>query len=247
VVLANGTVRSFGNAPPLPSAGLVATAFSLVGEIVTVDPGHNGGNRNDPAYINRLVWNGREFEACDTTGTETAAGYTEAAFNFDVGTRLATILRSFGASVVMTRTNNTGVGPCINVRAAIGNSAGSDADIFIHADGGPPGGRGFTVLLPVADGPNDAVIGSSLQLGLDVRAEFRPGTGEPVSNYDGVAGLQPRADLAGLNLTTVPKILIESANMINPTDAALTENPAWRQLAASSLERGLSLFLTGGA
>jgi N-acetylmuramoyl-L-alanine amidase len=247
VVLANGTVRSFGDATPLPSVGLVASAFSLVGEIITVDPGHNGDNRYDASYINQPVWNGREYESCDTTGTETAAGYTEAAFNFDVGTRLATILRSFGASVVMTRTTNTGVGPCVNVRAAIGNNAGSDADVFIHADGGPPGGRGFSVLLPVADGPNDGVIGSSLQLGLDVRAEFGPGTGEPVSDYYGVDGLQPRDDLAGLNLTTVPKILIESANMTNPTDAALTENPAWRQLAAGSLERGLSLFLTGGA
>jgi N-acetylmuramoyl-L-alanine amidase len=246
IVLANGQVRSFGDATNLPTVALVASAFSFVGEIITVDPGHNGGNAFDPAYINQPVWNGREYEACDTTGTATDAGYTEAAFNFDVASRLAAVLRSFGAAVVMTRANNTGVGPCVNVRAAIGNAAGSDADLFIHADGGPPGGRGYTVLLPIPDGPNDGVIGSSDLLGVDLRNEFGISTGEPISNYDGVNGLQPRADLAGLNLTTVPKVLIESANMRNATDASLVSNPTWRQEAANGLERGLSLFLLDG-
>ena len=46
-------------------------------------------------------------------------------------------------------------------------------------------------------------------------------TGMPVSTYDGADGLQPRNDLAGLNLTTVPKVLIETGNMRNATDAAL--------------------------
>ncbi len=48
--------------------------------IVGVDAGHNGGNFNDPSYIDQLVWNGREWEACNTTGTETDGGYTEAQF-----------------------------------------------------------------------------------------------------------------------------------------------------------------------
>ena len=46
-----------------------------------------------------------------------------------------------GATVVLTRTSNTGVGPCVTERAAIGNRARADAAISIHADGGPPGGR----------------------------------------------------------------------------------------------------------
>ncbi|MGH9057308.1 MAG: N-acetylmuramoyl-L-alanine amidase, partial [Acidimicrobiales bacterium] len=245
LVLGNGQVRAFGDAASVTTSPIPSSGYSLVGEVVTIDPGHNGGNGADLAYIHQQVWNGREYEDCDTTGTETDAGYTEAAFNFDVATRLAAVLRSLGATVVMTRSTNDGVGPCVDQRAFIGNNAGSDAVIDIHADGGPPGGRGVAVLEPVPDGPNDAVIGSSDSLAVDVRDAFVAGTGEPVSNYDGVDGLQPRDDLAGLNLTTVPKALIECANMRNASDAALVTDPGWRQGAAESLARGLSQFLIG--
>ena len=54
-----------------------------------------------------------------------------------------------------------------------------------------------------------------------MRDAFAAGTPMPVSTYDGVDGIQPRNDLAGLNLTTVPKVLIECGNMRNATDAAL--------------------------
>jgi N-acetylmuramoyl-L-alanine amidase len=213
--------------------------------VVAIDPGHDGGNGSDPGYINQLIWNGREDETCDTVGASTDAGYPEHAFNFDVATRLAAVLRSRGATVVLTRPNDTGVGPCVNVRAAIGNRAGADAFLDIHADGGPPGGRGVAVLEPVADGINNAVLGRSYQLAVDVRNSFVSGAGEPESNYDGVNGLQPRDDLAGLNLTTVPKVLIECANMRNATDATLISDPIWRQSAAEALTAGLSQYLIG--
>ena len=48
----------------------------------------------------------------------------------------------------MTRSDNSGWGPCINERAAIGNRADADAAISIHADGGPADGRGFHVIYP---------------------------------------------------------------------------------------------------
>jgi N-acetylmuramoyl-L-alanine amidase len=99
----------------------------LTGRVVAIDPGHNGENFTDTGYIDTTVFNGRQPEACDTTGTETDAGYTEAQFNFNVALDLTAILRSEGASVVLTRTSNTGVGPCITERAAIGNVAHADA------------------------------------------------------------------------------------------------------------------------
>jgi N-acetylmuramoyl-L-alanine amidase len=243
LVLGNGTIRAFGAAAAISTTPIPSDGFSLVGQVVTVDPGHNGGNGADPGYINQSVWNGRAWEACDTTGTATDAGYTEAAFNFDVATRLAILLRHDGATVVLTRPNNTDLGPCINQRAAIGNRARSDAAVSIHADGGPPGGSGFTVLEPIADGPNHAVIGSSQNLAIDIRNAFVEL--EAVSDYYGADGLQPRDDLGGLNLTTVPKVLVECANMRNAADASNVSNPAWRQSAAVELARGLSEFLIG--
>ena len=145
---------------------------------------------------------------------------------------------------MLTRTSNTGVGPCVTQRAAIGNSAHANAAISIHADGGPPTGRGFAILEPVPDGPNDNIIAPSDALGLDIRAAFLADTGEPVSTYDGINGLQPRDDLAGLNLSTVPKVLIECANMRNPTDAALLTTTGWQQTAARALAAGLTAYLT---
>ena len=80
-----------------------------------------------------------------------------------------------------------------------------------------------------------------------MRNDFVAGTGEPYSSYDGVNGLQPRNDLAGLNLTTVPKVLIECGNMRNATDAALLVTPAFQQQAAAAMAQAVTQFLTGSA
>jgi N-acetylmuramoyl-L-alanine amidase len=240
-------------APPiLPAAArggheqLAPTAAGILhGKVILVDPGHNGGNIDAAAVINKLIWNGRESETCDTTGTRTDAGYTEALFNWNVARYLTADLRAEGATVVLTRTSDTGVGPCVTERAAIGNAARANAAVSIHADGGPPGGRGFAILEPVADGINDAIIGPSAGLGADLRTAFATRTGEPVSTYDGVNGIQPRSDLAGINLSTVPKVFIECANMRNAVDAALVTSPRWQAQAARAIAAGLSAFLTG--
>jgi N-acetylmuramoyl-L-alanine amidase len=149
----------------------------------------------------------------------------------------------------MTRTNDTGVGPCVNVRAAIGNAAHADAAISIHADGGPMSGRGFDVIQPApvisSISNNTAIVPASAQLASDVRDHFAADTSESESDYAGADGIDERDNLGGLNLTTVPKVLIECANMQNPTDAALTESPAWRQQAAQGLADGITAFLEG--
>ena len=211
--------------------------------MVGIDPGHNGRNYADPTFINHLIWNGREREACDTTGTETDGGYTEARFNFNVASYLAADLRAKGATVVLTRKTNHGVGPCVDRRAQIINRAGAGVAIDIHADGGPPGGRGFTVLEPVADGPNDRVIGASRHFGLILLRRFEKVTGMPTSTYDGSGGISRRDDLAGLNLTTVPKVLIECGNMRNATDAARLVKPGFQRLAAGAIAGVIASYL----
>ena len=67
----------------------------------------------------------------------------------------------------------------------------------------------------------------------------------PPATYVGRDGLDVRTDLGGLNLSTVPKVFIESGNMHNATDAALLESPAFRQRAADALAHGLETFLLG--
>jgi N-acetylmuramoyl-L-alanine amidase len=243
VVSSDGSVYPFGGAP---DDGSVAVA-PLAGETVAIDPGHDGGNGDDPAFIGTPIDGGGFTESCDTVGSETASGYPEHAFNFDVATRLQSLLTAEGASVVMTRPNDTGVGPCVNTRAAIGNNAHADAAISIHADGGPVTGRGFDVIEPApvvsSISNNTAVVPASAQLAAAVRTSFATVTGEPPSDYSGSEGIDVRNNLGGLNLTTVPKVLIECANMQNPTDAALITDPQWRQEAANGLAAGITQFL----
>ena len=52
-----------------------------------------------------------------------------------------------------------------------------------------------------------------------------------------------RTDLGGLNLSTVPKVFIETANMRNAVDAKRLESAAYRQREAMALAHGLEAFL----
>jgi N-acetylmuramoyl-L-alanine amidase len=232
---------SNGTTPASPATS--PAALPLAGKIIGIDPGHNGGNFTDPAAIARLIWNGTAWETCDTTGTTTDGGYPEAQFTFNVARYLRADLRRDGARVVMTRTSNDGVGPCVDRRAQIINDAHANVAVDIHADGGPASGRGFTILEPVADGPNDAVIATSQRFGGDVRQAMLAGTAMPVSDYIGVDGIMPRDDLAGLNLTTVPKVLIECGNMRNATDAGLLVTARFQRQVASALAAAIVEFL----
>ncbi len=210
---------------------------------IGIDPGHNGANFAAPAVISRQVWNGRAREACDTTGTETDSGYTEALFTFKVGAYLAADLRAEGARVVLTRNSNTGIGPCIDTRARILNDAQANVAIDIHADGGPATGRGFTVIEPVDDNINHAVLAGSYHFGSILREAMLTRTQMPVSSYDGVDGLIRRSDLAGLNLTTVPKVLIECGNMRNLADSRLLTSDTFQRELASTFALAVAHYL----
>ncbi len=241
---ADVAVGSHRVATPSKAETKPGSALRLDGKVVGIDPGHNGDNWSAPATINAPVWNGREEEACDTTGTESASGYTESLFNFNVAMALAANLRAKGATVVLTRTTNSGIGPCITQRAAIANEAQADVAVSIHADGGPVDGRGFSILEPVASGINNAVVTPSQTFGVCVRSAFLSETPMPVSDYYGVDGIVPRDDLGGLNLTTVPKVLVECGNMQNAIDASLITTPTYQQQVADALTTAISAFLT---
>jgi N-acetylmuramoyl-L-alanine amidase len=238
-VAARRAQTASGPAPAKPH-----TARGLSGKVIGIDPGHNGRNYTDPSFLNHLVWNGRELEGCDTTGTATDGGYPEPRFTFNVARYLTADLRAEGAKVVLTRHSNDGIGPCVNTRAQILNRAHANVAIDIHADGGPPGGRGFAILEPVADGPNNRVIAASKAFGRVLRRVYRTVTGMPVSTYDGVDGIAYRDDLAGLNLTRVPKVLIECGNMRNATDAALLVRASFQRLAAKAFAEAITQFVT---
>jgi N-acetylmuramoyl-L-alanine amidase len=228
-------------APP-PSSSSVPPPVGA-GKVVVLDPGHNGGNASHPTEINALVPAGRgQRKACNTTGTATDAGYPEHAFNWDVALRVRTELRAAGYTVVLTRPDDAGVGPCVDQRAATGNQADAAAVVSIHADGAPAGDHGFHV--EYSDPPVNAAQGTpSTTLAADLRDSIHA-AGFDLSDYLGHDGLFGRADLGGLNLSTRPTVLIECGNMRNAADAATDTSAAGRQRYADAITAGIEHYLS---
>jgi N-acetylmuramoyl-L-alanine amidase len=231
-------------ATPTSTSPAPATTGHPAGRVpvVVLDAGHNGGNARNPAAINRPVPDGRGgTKACNTTGTATDAGYPEHAFTFDVTRRISERLTAAGVRVVLTRTDDDGVGPCVDVRGRAGAAAGADAVVSIHADGAAPAGHGFHVAL--SDPPlNPTQAGPARDLAVDVRDALRAADFTD-SDYIGHDGLSPRRDLAGLNLATRPAVLVECANMRNPREAVVVSSATGRQRYAVAISAGILAFL----
>jgi len=231
--------------PEIP--GALAPGQDVHGRVVVLDPGHNGGNGAAPAQIDRKVDAGGFQKECDTVGASTDSGYPEHAFTWDVVNRAAKVLRDRGVTVVLSRGDDTGVGPCVDARARAGADAHADVAVSIHADGGPAAGSGFHVIAPdrAPDGVNAGILVASGRLATQVRDAFAATTGEPQANYLPThQGIVDRSDLGGLNLSTVPKVFVECANMRNPGDALRVDDPAWRQRAAAGIAAGVLRYLT---
>ncbi|MDX3066290.1 MULTISPECIES: N-acetylmuramoyl-L-alanine amidase [Streptomyces] len=243
-----GTASASKSPSPAPPSGKPLPRGPLTGRTVVIDPGHNPRNRDHTREINSQVDIGTGRKECDTTGTATDAGYPEARFTLDVSRRLRTLLEAEGAKVVLTQDDDRPFGPCIDERARIGNEAGADAVVSVHADGSAVGNRGFHMILPAAvrGGAADTadIVAASRDLGERIAGNFVRVTGSAPSNYvGGNTGLDTREDLGGLNLSTVPKVFIECGNMRDPNDAALLTSADWRQKAALGIAEGIGSYL----
>ena len=238
----------------LATAGaLVAGALlPLTGTTVVLDPGHQLGNANFPAEINRPVPAGGFTKPCNTTGTATDGGYPEATFTWQVSRRLRARLVDLGATVEMTRTSKRldRWGPCVDVRGRAGNPGpgghgGADLKVSIHGDGSCAGGAsGFHVIAPASRaGWTDDIAGPSMDLARSVRAGLVR-SGVPVANYvAGGDGIDVRSDLGTLNLSDVPTVMVELGNMRHPDDARRMTTARGRAAYASALVAGIRRFL----
>ena len=226
---------------------VAAALLPLAGTTVVVDPGHQLGNVNFPAEINRPVPAGGFTKPCNTTGTSTDGGYPEATFAWQVSQRLRARLEDLGATVVMTRTSNRvdRWGPCVDARGRAGNDIHADLKVSIHGDGSyAAGARGFHVIAPISRaGWTDDIARPSMRLARSMRGGL-VGVGLPVANYiAGGDGLDARADLATLNLSDVPTVMVELGNMRDPGDARRMTTPRGRAAYASALVTGIRRFL----
>ena len=226
------------------AAAVLALALPLQGKTVAIDPGHNGRNWAHTTEIGRLVDAGTLRKACDTTGTATAGGYSEAAYTFDVARRLARLLRAAGARVVLTRTTQLGVG-------AVHHDPRRDREPGARRRGDLDprrrwAGRWARIPrhLPAAGrGPDRRHRGRVAAARARGPGRVRCPHGRAVRGLRRHRGLDVRSDLGGLNLSDVPKVFVETGNMRNPVDARRLESVAYRQREAVALARGLEKFL----
>jgi N-acetylmuramoyl-L-alanine amidase len=217
---------------------------SLTGKVVVIDPGHDGGNETHATQIAQLVPMGfGQSKTCDTTGTNGDDGYPEHEFNFSVSLLVQQILQQHGVKVILTHSNDTSVGPCVNVRAAIGNDAHANAAVSIHGDGFDASGHGFQIIQAAKSVGGTANDARSNALSQALHGTFVSESGLTPSTYIGTDGYETRSDLAGLNLSTVPKVLVECGNMKNPGDIALMESSAGRAKMAQAIADGIIAFL----
>lgn len=243
------TLPSRETAPaPTTVASITAAPRPTADRPVTVvlDPGHNGANSQWTEQIRQLVDVGNGTKACNTTGTETASGVAESEINWSISLLVRDQLEAKGWTVYLTRDSNDGWGPCIDQRAAVGNGVEADAVISIHADGGPPEGTGFHVIVPAAlPGLTDDIAEDSAELGDDLR-EALVEAGFGPSDYVGDNGLITRSDIGGLNLSDVPTVFAELGNLRNEEDAGLLTTAAGQQQAADAIVSALERFLGVG-
>jgi N-acetylmuramoyl-L-alanine amidase len=223
--------------------GAPQAAAAIAGMAVFLDPGHNAVNDSS---ITLQVPNGRGgTKQCNTSGTAADDGYPEHAFNWAVVGLIQGALNQLGVRTQLSRDNDSSAGPCVNERAALANAMRPDAIVSIHADGGPPSGRGFHV--NYSSPPlNDAQSGPAMQLAHAMRDALVAAGYQP-STYIGSDGLYGRDDLAGLNLAQYPAVLVELGNMKNADEAAQMESPDGRAKYAAAVANGITAYLNAKA
>ena len=211
----------------------------LAGRPIAVDPGHNGGNMKNASKISRQVDDGRGgTKACNTTGTATSDGFAEHEFNWKVAEHLRTLLEDKGASVIMSRKDDTGIGPCVDERGTF--AAAADILVSIHANGSEstkPFGFG-AIIAPDREHAESKKLATSLVKGLK-DADFRANP-----SY-GKKTIIERTDLGGLNHATVPAVLMEMGEMRNPEEAKTMKTDSGRKRYAEGLAAGIEDYFKG--
>jgi N-acetylmuramoyl-L-alanine amidase len=237
-------------APPGSATGVSAPERGdqpLTGKVIVLDAGHQLGNHNFPAEINRPVEAGGFTKPCNTTGTATNGGYAEATFAWRVTGKLKAKLEKAGATVLLTRTSNREDrwGPCVDVRGRAGNEVNADLKISIHGDGSTSSGaHGFHVIYPPSRAPwTDDIAKPSKRLAL-ITKDALTGKDFSVANYiAGGDGLDARTDLGTLNLSDIPTVMVELGNMRDGGDASVMTSATGQARYARALAVAVRTFL----
>ena len=216
----------------------------LLGVVVGLDPGHNGGNSDEMARISQRIADGRGgANSCDRPGISTRSGYAEHQFTFDVHELLTQRLQYLGATVVTTRSDNDGVGPCRDVRGRFAEDHDVDLLLSLHAlSSNSPGDTGFAVVVadpPLSDSQREpsAELAEAMAAGMFAGGfDIDPEKGEAVTARDGVTTL---------NFARRPAVRVELGQMYNLAEAEFMESEQGREAYADALAEGVLIWARG--
>ncbi len=188
-------------------AGRSSTSL-LQGKTIVIDPGHGG---HDPGAV------GRSFNL------------TEKFVNLDTSLRLAKLLESAGARVILTR--STDVFITLGNRAAMANNAKADLFVSVHANAHS----------------NRAIGGTETYY----NTSYRSGDSQRLASVvqqELVRELKLRdigvktAGFYVIRHTTMPSILVELAFLSNAREEGLLNQAAFRQRSAEAILRGIHRY-----
>ncbi|MCL2695097.1 MAG: N-acetylmuramoyl-L-alanine amidase [Clostridiales bacterium] len=206
----------------------------LEGIIIGVDPGHQGtmDGQKEP----NAPW--------DNTGKARVAGgcrgvnsrIMEYEVVLQIGLRLRDLLEEQGATVILTRDTND-----INIsnkeRAELFNAHEVDLGIRLHLNNGS--GRGAFMLVPKKNCTD--WYDTNVAAAKTIIAVFCADTGLPMVRPNEY-GLTYRSDQTGFNWSTRPIVCIEMGHLSHRDDDALFSDPAFWDIAARALCRGLTEY-----
>ncbi|MGW5075489.1 N-acetylmuramoyl-L-alanine amidase [Rhodococcus sp. NPDC004095] len=229
-----------------------ASPTPLVGKKVFLDPGHQGTNHSE--NLARQVDDGRGgTKDCQTTGMTSLGGTPEHTITWDVSQLVKAGLEKLGATVELSRQDDSGWGGCVDERARAASASGADLAVSLHADSTAAGEddtkHGFHLIVPTLPIPDEKVdevqSGPGLAASHAIRDAYVKGGFAP-ANYAGVVdGIQSRSDIAGPALTTVPLAFVEMGNGSNPDDAAVLDSQDGRLKHAVAIIVGAVDYLMG--
>lgn len=197
-------------APPPEQPEPAANMKALSGKTIVVDAGHGGV---DPGTRGPYVV---EKEVC-----------------LDLARRLERVLKSNGARVIMTRTDDT-LTP-LRRRPEIAMEAKADAFISIHCNYAPSSHHGVEIWHRRADS-------ESRRFASSVYRSYLRATGFPARGVKSESQAR-EGGLAVLKHNTVPCALLELGFVNDPQEGKAMAVPEWRNKAAEAIAAGIARYL----